>query len=88
MQWAPLKHRVEWANATQTTTLPRLSSDMKAAINIKNFVRSITELCFTPHLMLDDSDGSPSCKTQPFMLLFTCRVMLASQHAQARRRKS
>ena len=52
------------------------ASDIKAAIHIENSVGAITQPCFTPVLMLNDPDCSPSYSTHPFMPSCSCRVML------------
>ena len=52
------------------------ASDIKAARNIVNSVGAITQPCFTPVLMLNDPDWSPSYSTHPFMPSCSCLVML------------
>ena len=52
------------------------ASDIKAARNIKNNVGAITQPCFTPVLMLNDPDWSPSYSTHHFMPSCSCLVML------------
>ena len=52
------------------------ASDIKAARNIENGVGASTHHCFTPVLMLNDLDCSPSYSTHPFMPSCSCRVML------------
>ena len=54
------------------------ASDIKAARNIENSVGAITQPCFTPVLMLNDPDCSPSYSTHPFMPSCSCRVMLTN----------
>ena len=54
------------------------ASDIKAARNIVNSVGAITQPCFTPVLMLNDPDWSPSYSTHPFMPLCSCLVMLTN----------
>ena len=52
------------------------ASDIKAAINIKNSVGAIKQPCFTPVVMLDDPDCSPSYSTHHCMPSCSCRVIL------------
>ena len=54
------------------------ASDIKAARNIANSVGAITQPCFTPVLMLNDPDCSPSYSTHTFMPSCSCRVMLTN----------
>ena len=58
--------------------LSTAASDIKAARNIENSVGAITQPCFTPVLMLNDPDCSPSYSTHPFMSSYSCRVMLTN----------
>ena len=55
------------------------ASDIKAARNIENSVGAITQPCFTPVLMLNDPDWSPSYSTHPFMPSCSCLVMLTNK---------
>ena len=59
--------RLAWSTA---------ASDIKAARNIENSVGAITQPCFTPVLMLNDHDWSPSYSTPRFMPSCSCLVML------------
>ena len=54
------------------------ASDIKAARNIENSVGAITQPCFTPVLILNDPDCSPSNSTHAFMPSCSCRVMLTN----------